>query len=82
MAMCECYRALLALVVADRYTQIFDGQWIAVTKRNHKHQCCDCGLVHQISFRVVDGIQEIRLVRDKRATAAVRRAFKFTKDGE
>lgn len=64
----------------SEYEQIFDGQWIAVTKRGHKHQCCDCGLVHKIDFRIEDGAQEIRLVRDRRSTAAVRRAFKFEKD--
>lgn len=63
------------------YYQITDGEWIAVPKRGFKEQCCDCGLVHKVNFRMTaTGSFEIQTFRDERATAAVRRAFKFEKD--
>ena len=48
--------------------------------RNFREQCCDCGLIHRLDFRIVDGKVEFRTRRDDRATAAARRTFKFTKD--
>ena len=44
----------------------------------HKTACCDCGLVHQIQYRIdeVEGLGDrvaIRVRRDERATAAKRR---------
>lgn len=63
------------------YYQITDGEWLAVPKRGFKEQCCSCGLVHKVNFRVTDkGGIEIQTFRDERATSAVRRAFKFEKD--
>ncbi|RZN21946.1 hypothetical protein [Bradyrhizobium sp. Leo121] len=63
------------------YYHVEDGEWIVVTKRKHKSQCCDCGLVHVLNFRVNEhGQIEVQSARDARATAAVRRAFKFEKD--
>lgn len=58
-----------------RYEQVYDGEWIRPTpQRGHKMACCDCGLVHRIDFRVVDGRVEFRAVRDTRATARRRRS--------
>ena len=48
--------------------------------RNFREQCCDCGLIHRLDFRIVDGKVEFRTRRDDRATAAARRTFKFTQD--
>jgi hypothetical protein len=62
------------------YYHVTDGEWIRVPKRGYKEQCCDCGLVHKLNFRVVGGQIEIQTSRDERATSAVRRAFKFEKD--
>ena len=63
------------------YYQITDGEWIAVPRRGFKEQCCDCGLVHKLNFRISPaGVLEIQTMRDQRATGAVRRAFKFEKD--
>ncbi len=57
-----------------------NGEWIAPKQRGFKDACCDCGLVHHMDFRVVDGQIQFKAVRDERATAAMRRAFRFTKD--
>lgn len=63
------------------YYHVSDGEWITVSKRGYKEQCCDCGLVHRLNFKVDDkGGIHIQTTRDERATAAVRRAFKFEKD--
>ena len=47
---------------------------------NFREQCCDCGLIHRLDFRIVDGKVEFRTRRDDRATAAARRSFKFAAD--
>jgi hypothetical protein len=47
---------------------------------NFREQCCDCGLIHRLDFRIVDGKVEFRTRRDDRATAAARRGFKFAAD--
>lgn len=63
----------------SKYEQVWDGDWWALPKRMSM-QCCDCGLVHRVYFRinVEDGKPslEMRMDRDNRATAAVRRARK------
>ena len=48
--------------------------------QKHREQCCDCGLIHRLDVRIVDGKVEFRTRRDDRATAAARRTFKFTQD--
>lgn len=63
------------------YYHIANGEWIEVAHRGFKEQCCDCGLVHKLNFRVnAKGGIEIQTTRDERATSAVRRGFKFEKD--
>ncbi len=55
------------------YDQIYDGEWCTWNLRRNKLQCCDCGLVHVVDYRVRDGKVESRFERDERATQAVRR---------
>ena len=63
------------------YYQITDGEWIIIPRRGFKEQCCSCGLVHRLNFRInAKGQLEVQTFRDERATSAVRRAFKFEKD--
>ncbi len=63
------------------YYHITDGEWISVPRRGFKEQCCDCGLVHTLNFKIMpNGDIAIQTTRDRRSTAAVRRAFKFEKD--
>ena len=63
------------------YYHVSNGEWIIVPRRGYKEQCCDCGLVHKLNFKINDkGQIEIQTTRDERSTAAVRRAFKFEKD--
>ncbi len=66
--------------MSDKYEQVIEGQWFTPIKRKFKEQCCDCGLVHTVDFRVHKGEIQFRVSRDERATAAVRRGFKFERD--
>lgn len=60
-----------------RYTEAKDGEWFRPRKRGFRHQCCACGLIHIVDFRVTDGgLLEMRFTRSERATAATRRARK------
>lgn len=74
-----------------RYDQLQDGEWCRPAHRGFREQCCDCGLVHTVDFQVCDHegrpvklprgwFVRFRASRNPRATAAVRRAFKFEKD--
>lgn len=51
------------------------SEWVVPTKRI-RDQCCDCGLIHEIEYRIVGGQVEFRARRHKRATAAARRKRK------
>lgn len=55
------------------YEKIKAGEWLRPKRRGYKMQCCDCGLVHRLDFRVRGGRAEFRAYRDNRATAAIRR---------
>ena len=72
--------------MSKKYEQWFDGDWCEVYMRNQMIACCDCHLVHIHDFRIVKKgkrqIIEMRIRRAQRATAALRRPFKFAKDDE
>lgn len=57
-----------------KYVTITDGEWVEPTPQTgHQMACCDCGLVHKIDFRVVDGKVQFRPERLNRSTAQRRR---------
>lgn len=57
-----------------RYYQARDGEWIRITKRGFREQCCGCGLVHVVNFRVTEaGHIEIQATVDAKASAAARK---------
>ncbi|HEY1361499.1 MAG TPA: hypothetical protein VGF60_04595 [Xanthobacteraceae bacterium] len=67
------------------------GAWTRPRMRDFREQCCDCGLVHRLDFRIVGRRRsargrgrapwiEFRTRRDERATAAARRRFRRTAD--
>lgn len=58
------------------YYHVTDGEWLPVKKRGFLEQCCDCGLVHRVNYRVMEGSIEVQSFRDNRATAAARRKRK------
>lgn len=55
------------------YEQVWEDEWVSPKHRGYRHQCCDCGLVHDMDFRVVDGAVQYRVHVNKRSTAQVRR---------
>ena len=59
-----------------KYKQAHDGEWIEPVRNGYKLACCDCGLVHRVQFRIVNGKIQFRAFRDNRATAAKRRKRK------
>jgi hypothetical protein len=59
------------------YELIAYGAWTRPRRRNFREQCCDCGLVHRLDFRIVRGRIEFRTRRDDRATAAARRVLRL-----
>jgi hypothetical protein len=60
------------------YEVIAYGEWTRPRMQNFREQCCDCGLIHRLDFRIADGRVEFRTRRDDRATAAARRTFNFS----
>ena len=48
-------------------------EWVLPVAEGYQMECCDCGLVHTIDFRVIDGRAQMRMRRDRRATQMKRR---------
>lgn len=61
----------------SRYPTAFDGDKILLPKR-WSVRCCDCGLVHDVVFRVSkrDGLSSV-WVRNVRKTASSRRGKRY-----
>jgi hypothetical protein len=55
------------------YKQIKDNEWETPVRKNYKMICCDCGLVHDTSFRVKKGHIQFKVTRNNRSTALTRR---------
>jgi hypothetical protein len=36
------------------YDVVGYGEWIRPRMRDFREQCCDCGLIHRLDFRIVD----------------------------
>ena len=56
-----------------RYEEPPEGEWVQPVTQGYKMACCDCGLVHCVDFRIVEGRVQFRMFRDSRATGQVRR---------
>lgn len=63
--------------VEVKYDQIIDGEWNDVPKE-WRLGCCDCGLVHDMNFRIVKegkvNYVQVQMFRNKRATNRKRNA--------
>ena len=55
------------------FERIKPGEWLQPIIKGYRAACCDCGLVHRMDFRVVDGRAQFRAYRDERTTKANRR---------
>ena len=65
-----------------RYQKVAKDEWVQPKMTQYRAACCDCGLVHEIKFRVLDaktgnpvkGVKvQFQVSRHNRATAAIRR---------
>jgi len=61
------------LALAKRYHLPRDGEWLRPITKQYTVACCDCGSVHKVDFRVVDGRVEVRAFRAPRETRLLRR---------
>ena len=52
--------------------------WIRPVRRGYKAACCDCGLIHEIQFRINSRHIEFRVRRANRSTGQYRRWHKET----
>lgn len=71
--------------MTETYIQRFDNEWVDKTGP-HFVGCCDCGLVHEVEFRIITGFDnEDRVIgqcrRDNKRTAVMRRSLKARKEG-
>ncbi len=48
-------------------------KWIQPIRKKYKIQCCDCGLVHTVDFRVRKRHVQFRVFRNNRSTGQIRR---------
>lgn len=55
-----------------------EGEWVQPVEQGYKMACCDCGLVHNVEFRVYEGRVQWRMFRNARSTAMVRRHRNIT----
>ena len=65
-----------------KYKKVKPGEWEQPVRRAYRLACCDCGLVHNMYFRLrrrnSRGARTIQFkaYRNERATAAMRRGKK------
>lgn len=56
-----------------RYPKVAANEWVQPVRKGYRMMCCDCGLVHELDFRIWKGHIQLRARRNNRATAARRR---------
>lgn len=62
-----------------KYVKPKENEWVQPIRKGHKMMCCDCGLVHDMDFRLVPRVNgqgqfiQFRGRRNKRSTAQARR---------
>jgi hypothetical protein len=63
-----------AVVKPERkYTQVKEGVWTSELWSRNLDQCCDCGLVHEVSYRIVKGVLQSRSTYARGETAKIRK---------
>lgn len=62
-----------------KYRQLYDGEWFYPRRYKHRNACCDCGLVHEWTFKLEGRTIKMKASRNMRATAAKRRYLKHGK---
>lgn len=62
--------------IKEAYYKPVADEWIQPIRRGYRLACCDCGLVHDMDFRVLKGRAQFRVRRNNRSTAMMRRHMK------
>ena len=62
--------------LAMHYHNQQDGEWVEPPMEGYLMACCDCGLVHKLNFRIVNGRVQLQAFRHNRSTAQKRRHLK------
>jgi hypothetical protein len=57
----------------DMHVQIWDNKWYL--EKFDMHECCDCGLVHDVEYKVENGRIFTRWKRNDTATKKVRKSL-------
>lgn len=61
----------------SRYPKVKPGEWVRPIRKGYRMACCDCGLVHELEFKLIPHGKGKKIIlrawRNERATAAVRR---------
>lgn len=60
-----------------KFQQAYDGVWIQPVRAGWQMACCDCGLVHDVSFRILNGRIQLKAYRNKKSTYNRRRTKKI-----
>ena len=60
---------------SERFEQAKSNEWIQPVRNGYLMACCDCGLVHEIDFRIFKGRIQFRAKRHSRSTGAMRAAM-------
>ena len=53
-----------------RYEQVYDDEWVTPRMKGWRMKCCDCGLVHEITFKVAGSKRPYVKFRARRLTKA------------
>ena len=56
-----------------KYEEPAEGEWVQPVEEGYMMACCDCGKVHRVDFRVIDGRAQFRVFDAPRSTGQVRR---------
>lgn len=59
----------------SEYEQIWFGEWMDINN-GIRLACCDCGLVHELSYRLHDGKVQIKMSALPHETRKLRRYYK------
>jgi hypothetical protein len=60
------------------YDKQIQNKWLTPREEGFKLACCDCGLVHDVNFRVKDGRAQINFIRrNKSETTRIRKTHRI-----
>jgi len=55
------------------YPKVNSNEWVQPIRKGYKMACCDCGLIHEMDFKIVKSRVRFRARRNNRATGQFRR---------